>query len=202
MPHKYNNTLAEPNPQANILSAMLTEYNSVRKESVSTINNRLLFSSCAFTAFSILLAGLSTRQSPDLLSGIIAMVFVPLLTKLCLLMWLGEYNRSQRAGRGMVKMEQKINDLLQHPSAVSWETDLQDTQAHMGYPYVSTILLMMLTGWVSFVLGMRLAYDDFLLGSRRGIDFFWPMVAMAIGDVSFWILLRQKWRRIRLGYRG
>lgn len=201
MPHKYTTTLAESNPQANVLSVMLTEYNSVRKESVSTINNRLLFSSCAFTAFSILLAGLSTRQSPDILSGIIAMVFVPFLTKLCLLMWLGEYNRSQRAGRGMVKMEQKINELLQHPSAVSWETDLQDTQAHMGYPYVSTILLMLLTGWVSFILGMRLAYGDLSLGSQRCVGVIWPILAMAVGDVSFWILLRQKWRRIRLGYR-
>jgi hypothetical protein len=186
------------------LQAALAEYESLRQESMAAITNRVTVANFTFGALALIIAGLLAQQNPGPLAGVVAVVFVPQLSKTGLLIWLGEYDRSQRAGRWIRDLELRVNALVENQS-MSWESALMSKGTHMSYPYASTVLLLLGAGWASAVLGLGIIYASL---AAHGIDRLgWAalgcvgFVALVIaGEVWFALFFRRKWREIRQHY--
>lgn len=182
------------------MSALLAEYNSLRQESLQAITNRIQIMNFAFTSLAVVLAALLTSSvSPAVLIPV-SLVFVPAAAKASLLIWLGEYHRSQRAGRGVAQIERRINALLGADDHVGWESRLISSNTHMGYPYVATSLFILSTG----VLGEGLG-GYFLVDKVREEG---PAIAVAgtaaavaayavVVEVLFVRFFLRRWRIIR-----
>ncbi|MCA1691402.1 MAG: hypothetical protein ABR540_22105 [Acidimicrobiales bacterium] len=134
---------------------MLAEYQSLRQESLQAITNRISVVNFTFGAMSVILAGLLTRKVSDLLGGLIAVLIAPQVAKAGLLIWLGEYNRSQRAGRWIAGLESRIN-LLVADSSMGWEQGLATGDTHMSYPYRANVFITAGLGYASEGLGVYL----------------------------------------------
>ncbi|MCA1707688.1 MAG: hypothetical protein LC808_32225 [Actinobacteria bacterium] len=137
------------------LQAMLAEYQTLRQESLQAITNRINVVNFTFGAMSVILAGLLTRQVSDLLGGLVAVLVAPQVAKAGLLIWLGEYNRSQRAGRWLAQLESRINSLVAN-RAMDWEQWLASGDTHMSYPYKANVFITAGLGYASEVLGVYL----------------------------------------------
>ncbi|WP_326796283.1 hypothetical protein OG946_13100 [Streptomyces sp. NBC_01808] len=135
------------------MNALLAEYNSLRQESLQAITNRIQIMNFAFTSLAVVLAALLTSSVSRAVLIPVSLVFVPAAAKASLLIWLGEYHRSQRAGRGVAQIERRINALLGADDHVGWESRLISSNTHMGYPYVATSLFILSTGVLGEVLG-------------------------------------------------
>jgi hypothetical protein len=136
--------------------AMLTEYRSLRQESMESLGHRMTVMNFAFGSLTVVIAGLLTRKVSDATAGVIGVLFVPQVAKAALLIWLGEYERSRRAGRWLRDLEQKINDVTGRTS-MGWETSLGDERGrsarHMAYPYIAVIALVGGAAYVAIGLG-------------------------------------------------
>jgi hypothetical protein len=87
-------------------------------------------------------------QVPTLLAGIAALLFVPQVAKAALLIWLGEYIRSQRVVAGSNSLETWINDVI-GAEAIGREESWPKKSAgrgHMHYPYIATVSLILDAG--------------------------------------------------------
>jgi len=133
--------------------ARMAEYNSLRQESLQAISNRVQIMNFTFTSLTIILASLMAADIPVTLVLIVSLLFVPIACKVSALVWLGEYNRSQRAGSGIRQREALINELIRNVPALSWETDLYSKGTHMGYPYAASLAFMLSTGIFGEALG-------------------------------------------------
>ncbi len=138
------------------LRAMLTEYSSLRQETLQTINHRIQILTFTFGALSLILGGLLTRQIWDLLAGILSLLIVPQVAKASLLVWLGEYHRSIRAGRWLAELEGRINTLLDSDNLLGWEQKLIVGRKHMKFPYMAVVGLIMGIAYASSALGIYL----------------------------------------------
>ncbi len=146
-----------------LLDAMLKQYETVRAESIAAIGNRLTVMNFTFAALSVMTAGLLTRQVSDALAGVIAIVFVPQFGKAGLLVWLGEHERSQRAGRYLRALEVRICAAVGQDT-LGWETWLErqpaptgrESSLHMRYPYIAVVVLLVGVGWAGEALGVYL----------------------------------------------
>ncbi|MFJ9040197.1 hypothetical protein ACIRF8_26910 [Streptomyces sp. NPDC102406] len=181
------------------VQALLTEYNSLRQESLQAISNRIQIMNFAFTSLAVIMAAiLSTSVSPLLIVPI-CLVFIPVSAKASLLIWLGEYHRSQRAGRGVAGIETRINEHLSEPGLLSWESGLISTRTHMSYPYAATAAYMLSAGVLAHVVGIY-----FLAGIVDGhgrtptlvVVVAAAVYALAQEAVFFRFFLR-RWRAIR-----
>jgi hypothetical protein len=156
------NSVSPEDPASLRLQAMLAEYQMLRQESLEAISNRLTVMSFTFAALSVLVAGLLTAKT-DALTGAIALVFLPQLSKAALLIWLGEYARSQRAGRFIAQLERRINAHVGE-DAVTWETHLATrppgapTDVHMSFPYVAVVVILLGVGYAGAILGAYFVY--------------------------------------------
>jgi hypothetical protein len=184
------------------VQALLAEYNSLRQESLTSINNRITIANFTFGAVAVILAGLIAQARPNLVTGLVSLFFVPQVSKTGLLIWLGEYNRSQRAGRWLKDVERRINDTLGRP-AMTWEGALLSQGVHMGYPYLATVLLLLGAGWAGSVIGVYILFE------RVPWQFFqhnrvWMILACALyavaNELLFARFFRKKWRDIRRHY--
>ena len=184
--------------QRNQLDARLAEYNSLRQESLQAITNRIQVMNFAFTSLSVVLAAILTSNVSRVILILIGLVFVPMASKASALIWLGEYNRSQRAGRGISYLEQKINELLEGPH-LSWEAGLITTSTHMGYPYIATVLFLLSTGAFGEFLGafylvtsLAKFNDTYAWISAGGV-----LLYVVILECAFIRFFRKRWIAIR-----
>lgn len=99
----------------------LAEYGSLRQESLQAITNRLQVLNFTFAALSVVVAAVVAGKVPPLAAAAITIVFVPSVAKAALLVWLGEYSRSQRAGRWIAELEERIN-LDAGAPVLGWES--------------------------------------------------------------------------------
>ncbi|MFD0483247.1 hypothetical protein ACFQ46_11635 [Kineococcus sp. GCM10028916] len=185
-------------------AAMISEWNSIRAESIGAIANRMAIANFSFGALALMVAGLINKDHPSLVVGWVGILFIPTIAKCCVLMWLGEYQRSQRAGRGLVKAEVKINSELRQSAAVTWESELHSPNTHMGYPYVATIGALLATGWAAWIVGVQ--YNSHWLRGVlpwwQGDGLVWSIVAALVSiEAIFIVSIKKKWNTIRLGYR-
>lgn len=186
-----------------VVQAMLAEYNSLRTESLGSINNRVTIANFTFGAVAIILAALVNQRNPDIITGIVAVAFVPQIAKTGLMIWLGEYNRSQRAGKWISDLEKKISKTVGQEHAMVWESALIGNSIHMSYPYASVVLLLLGTGWASSFIGfgifIRIASSSsnrtpYVIGLAIGL------VIVVLAEVWFVRFLRSKWRKIKVEY--
>jgi hypothetical protein len=136
------------------VDVLLREYDSLRRESLQAINNRILIMSFAFTSLAVITAAILSSSVPRGVLVPICLVFIPVSAKASLLIWLGEYHRSQRAGQGIARIEKRINDQLKDPSLLTWESGLVSSSTHVAYPYVATAAYMLSIGILALGLGI------------------------------------------------
>lgn len=191
-------------PRTSTLEALLAEYNSLRNESLRTIDNRIIVLNFTFGALSIVIAGLLTRSVPDPLSGVIGLFLVPQTAKAGLLIWLGEYQRSLRAGRWLCTVEGKINSLIGKPNTIGWETALsarmKNTPERLGYPYLATVFFCLVAGYAGTLIGATLL----LLSLVNHVSTFTfalcatTIVVYALSIEGYFLqFIRRKWRMMR-----
>ncbi len=138
------------------IEILLKEYESLRQECLSAMTNRTSVLSFGLAVVGAILAALSATikehgNSP--LPGLILTLLIPLIANFVLFMWLGEYQRSQRAGKFLAGLEYRINHLAAL-KLLSWETTLRNQHRKMHYPYIAAILLLELISFGSFTAGV------------------------------------------------
>src|SRR4051794_36787633 len=138
------------------LQALLTEYESLRQESLTAITNRISVMNFTFAALSVIVGTLLARQVPDLLGAGVAILVVPQCAKAGLLIWLGEYRRTIRASQWAAVVEEKVNAATRAPDTMEWERNLKRENRHMTYPYVAVVLLLIGVSYLATILGLYL----------------------------------------------
>ena len=167
------------------IEILFKEYDTLRSEILGsmTIRNTLLSFGLtgvgAIATASIGLHALSPVASGTVLGGVI-----PALCAAVLSMWLGEYQRTQRAGRFLVDLEKRIN-VLASADLLSWETHLRKDKKHMNYPYNSTVLLLTGIGGVSMVIGIVMIDID------RATMAFAALAAVVLHSLAYGNAVRQ-----------
>jgi hypothetical protein len=137
----------------------MAEYSSLREESLAAIEHRMTATNFTFAALAVIIAGLLSSDLDALVAAAVLVVVVPQLAKSGLLIWLGEYERSQRAGRHIAVIERRVNRML-GDDTLTWESGLKAGGSHMGYPYRAVLALLLGTGYASVVLGAALVVGD------------------------------------------
>ncbi|MEI5101398.1 hypothetical protein RB200_26255 [Streptomyces sp. PmtG] len=183
-----------------VVATLLAEYNSLRQESLQAITNRIQIMNFAFTSLAVVVAAVLTS---DLSRGVLipaCLVFVPAAAKASLLIWLGEYHRSQRAGQGVAAVERRINALLGGNAVLSWESRLVSSGTHMGYPYVATAAFILSTGVLAEVLGAYFLIERYASGGPLWDDVAFGgavLLYAALTEAFFLRFFRARWRAIR-----
>lgn len=150
-----------------LVDVLMEEYRTLRQESLDTLGHRLTVVSFTFAALSVVVAGMLTApELPPWVIGTVGVVFVPQAAKAGLFIWLGEYQRSQRAGRHLAGIERRINALLDvdDDTGLCWESALTSQGGHMSTPYIATIAFTLGAGWT---------------GAGLGLYFLWRTIAAA-----------------------
>jgi hypothetical protein len=144
---------ADDNGRPNRIDILLEEYKTLRAESLQGIQARHQVVTFTFGALSVMTAAILASHASALLLGFIAYCAIPQIAKAGLLMWLGEYRRSARAGRGLRAIEQEINGLT-GGHTLSWETSLSKGRSHMTFPYAATAFIVLLVSYLSLTIGI------------------------------------------------
>jgi hypothetical protein len=183
-----------------VLTVLLAEYNSLRTESLQAISNRIQIMNFAFTSLAVVTAAMLTSDLPRGILIPACLVFVPGAAKASLLIWLGEYHRSQRAGQGVAMVERQINSALGQGDLLGWENRLVSAGTHMGYPYIATAVFILSTGVLAESLGGYfltevLAPDPALSGDLAIAGA--VCLYAAVSETLFLRFFRRRWRAIR-----
>jgi preprotein translocase subunit SecY len=181
-----------------VVDLLLAEYTSLRQESLEALEHRLTI--ITFSFGSLALIAFLSRGVPDAVAGWIALLVVPLIAKAALLLWLGEYERSHRAGLWIAHLEAKLNAHVGE-DAMGWETALsrkgeRGKDSHMSYPYVATIFIILVSGHVGILAG--------LLQLRADLENPWVALGCAVTllmEIGFIILFLRMWKSARVGNR-
>jgi hypothetical protein len=158
---------------SDVTTALMTEYETLRRESLDSITHRTQIASFGLAGVGALFTAVALIQDFSAQSGLVIVltsVAIPLSSALILVMWLGEFERMERAGCYLHWLESRINDHLGTRS-LAWESWLAEGQARkpgpgtaaaerLKYPYFAVIGLFTLIG-----LGAPLA-GGFLAGSE------------------------------------
>lgn len=186
------------------LTAMLAEYETLRTEVLEAISHRVAIMNFTFAAMSVLLAGLLARKVSDPLAGLISLLAIPQFAHAGLVIWLGEYRRSQRASVWLSDLERRINALTGEDD-LGWEGRSEGESAerfdHMSFPYVATAALLLGAAYVAIALGGYLLFGQLekLLGSTHWYVVVSPVLAYsALTECTFLWFFRKKWRECRL----
>ena len=135
---------------------MLKEYETLRQEILTAMQGRhsiLSFGQATIGVLFAASAALYAASGQSLFLSLVLSLVVPSIGNFTLFMWLGEYQRMQRAGRFLVDLERRINDRAQD-ELLTWETHLREQRRHMRYPYKSTVVLLTVINAVSLLVGL------------------------------------------------
>lgn len=145
-------------PDRAVVDVLMVEYESLREESIAAIEHRMTATNFTFAALAVIIAGLLSARIDVRLVGVTLVFFVPQLAKAGLLVWLGEYKRSQRAGQHISTIEARVNDLL-GLQVLTWEGRLTKDKTHMDYPYRAVMLLLLGTGYAGGLMGLGILFE-------------------------------------------
>jgi hypothetical protein len=181
---------------------MLAEYESLRGEILGAIAHRIAVMNFVFAALTVLLAGLLTRRIGDAIAAAVAIFAVPQFAHAGLLIWLGEYRRSQRASLWLRGLEGRINQEV-GAKAMGWEGRSQDPTAtdfgHMAFPYVATVALLVGVGYAGLAIGGYLLIEWWKEHSH--LHLWIPLggfgIYVLITEVSFLWFFVSRWRESR-----
>jgi len=109
------------------LEALLAQYESLRKESLQTISNRVQILLLGIAAIGALVGGSLTIGNPQASRNIIYAIFsgaIPLVSIFVLFVWTGEAMRSSRVGYFLAaEVEARVNQKFGR-LVMNWETNL------------------------------------------------------------------------------
>jgi hypothetical protein len=147
----------------------LKEYETIRQEILTSMTNRVSILSFGVAAIgAIFTASIAVFTSYSVLSGLMLILAVPAINSFILFMWLGEYQRMQRAGKFLVGLESRINELASS-QLLTWETSLRAQRSHMKYPYNITALLLVVISIISICLGITTLHLSLTLKCVIGV---------------------------------
>lgn len=135
---------------------LLKEYETLREEILTTMHNRNQILSFGILVMgAIFTTSLATYKENTIpvLSSIMLLLAVPAINVFVIFMWLGEYQRMQRAGKFIMGLEDRINNECKR-KLLSWETNLRKQRHHMNYPYNMTLMLITIMSLISIVMGI------------------------------------------------
>jgi hypothetical protein len=119
---------SHPRPELAV-AALQVEYTSLRQESLASIGHRIQIVGFTVAAIAVSISALF-RASNGIAASVFCITLPPLVSFAACLIWLGEYQRSQRAGRGLIEIERSINAVLGGGEVVLWETSLARNTSH------------------------------------------------------------------------
>ena len=115
-----------------LVEAMLAEYRSVRQESLEAVGHRMTVMSFTFAAVGVVIGGLLARRVSDVLAGLIAILFVPQVSKAALLIWLGEYDRTESLIRQLLSTR-KVALAAATRARDTTPADVITPESYLGY---------------------------------------------------------------------
>jgi hypothetical protein len=125
----------------------MKEYETLRQESLDSINNRSQIVSFGLGTIGILAGGVLASERASQSIPLLILVFsvgIPTVSVLVLYSWLGEVERMMRAGRFMVDLEARINaEISPGDPALTWERWLRTANTQMRYPYIVVLALFL-----------------------------------------------------------
>lgn len=166
------------------IEIMLEEYKTLRQESLDAMKNRNTILSFGLAAIGALFTGSIVAYKTDihlLITNVALIVMIPAVSYIVLAMWLGEYERSQRAGKFLVGLECRINTEASR-TLLTWETRLRKKRSHMKYPYHAAVVLPIGISAASQVTGLITA--DF-----SAIQTWSAVVAAALIHLVLWLVV-------------
>jgi len=148
-----------------LISIKLKEYETIRQEILITmqVRNSILSFGLAIMG-AILTVSIALASQSSLAASLTLILIAPAICIFVLYMWLGEYQRMQRAGKFLMKLEQEINEDVS-ANVLTWETSLRSQRAHMKYPYNTTVLLLTVIGLMSMTIGIVILQSNLFLKS-------------------------------------
>ena len=180
------------------LTALLAEHASLRQETVQAIANRIAVMNFTFGALAVVIAALLAGQVDRTIAGLIALLFVPQMAKAGLLIWLGEYHRSMRAGAWLAHVESQVNRLVADPATLSWESSLIARSSHMDFPYVATAAFILGAGYLGSLLGVFDLAQALPAGAARIVGACAMLVYALTVEAVFARYFWRRWRDTRL----
>jgi len=143
---------------------LIEEYKTLRNEVLTAMNNRnnvlsigISINSLIFTTCSVI----STSYKNNLHITYLLLEILPVINIFILYIWLGEYERMQRAGKFICLLEKKINEIFDE-QIMTWETHLREKKSnknkHMKAPYNSVVFLITFLNLIS-ILYATIIYD-------------------------------------------
>lgn len=100
------------------IEILIKEYETLRQEILSTMNSRISILSFGLgTIGAIFTASIAIYVTSNniILPSLTLSLAIPFICNFVLFMWLGEYQRMQRAGQFLVGLEKRINDEASKP---------------------------------------------------------------------------------------
>lgn len=184
---------------------MLAEYETLRDEVLGAIAHRVAVMNFVFAALTVLLAGLLTRRIGDAIAAAVAIFAVPQFAHAGLLIWLGEYRRSQRASLWLRGLEDRINREV-GAKAMGWEGRSQGPAAadfgHMAFPYVATVTLLVGIAYAGLAIGGYLLVEWWKEHSH--LHLWIPLAGLGIyaliTEVAFLWFFVSRWRESRRSF--
>ena len=181
---------------------MLAEYETLRDEVLGAISHRVAVMNFVFAALTVLLAGLLTRNIGDAIAAAVAILAVPQFAHAGLLIWLGEYRRSQRASLWLSRLERRINQEV-GSKAMGWEGRSQDPAAsdfeHMAFPYVATVALLVGVAYAGLAIGGFLLVEWWK--EHSDVHLWIPLAGLGIyslfTEAAFLWFFASRWRECR-----
>jgi len=161
--------------KSEVIEVMSDEYRTLREESLQGITARHQIITVALGALSVIIAGLVSEKQHPLVIMLTCYVLVPFLCKAFLLMWLGEYRRSARAGHAIRSLEARINTVAGRV-ALTWETTLSRNRQHMALPYSVVVIVFTASSCIGEFIGIFFA-GDFAAS--------YPWLKLQSGDTTF-----------------
>lgn len=172
---------------------MLKEYETLRQESLNTINNRNTILSFGLATIGTIFTGsivAYTTGTYALISSLALILAIPAISSLVLLIWLGEYERMQRAGRFLVELERKINEEASK-ELLTWEIHLRESRSHMKYPYEAVVTLLIGISGISLAIG--------LVAAGFSATLMWSVaIAGVLAHFGLYLFMTSRISRLRL----
>ncbi|MCX5894007.1 MAG: hypothetical protein NTW80_13775 [Deltaproteobacteria bacterium] len=139
-------------------SAAIEEYKTLREESVTSISRQQQIVSIGRATIGVLLLAACNNWEKPLVPEIILLLFLPIITYLFFLIWIGEVMRMLRAGSYLRNIENKINDKFQGmgmDKPLTWENWLveQGYRNRIKIQYVAISFLFIFISIFSIIIG-------------------------------------------------
>lgn len=141
---------------------LLKEYETLRQESLDSINNRSQIVSFGLGTIGLLAAGVLASERASSSLPVLSLVFclaIPTISILVLYSWLGEVERMMRAGRFLVDLEARINaEIDSKEPTLTWESRLRSGSTQMRYPYLVVLALFLGIAAGAPLVGLAIAW--------------------------------------------